>query len=238
MRSGETKHVVECPHCGVSYDHVANQQDRATVIDDARGRWFVQTTRCPTCENFRITIACVEINTSKSVTLTNEGPRASERVVEGKAKYQRVVYPFPASRPLPKEAPDYIRQDYNDAVATLEISPRASAACSRRCMQTIIRQHFKVSKRTLYAEIEELGKAGTLPTEIVESLHMVREFGNFGAHPIEGDSGLILDVEDGEAEFMIDLIDALIDQAFVRPAKLSAAKAALAAKRPKAKGTP
>jgi hypothetical protein len=227
------KSTVECPHCGVTYDFASSMKDRATQIEDARGRWFVQATKCPNCDNFRITISCVELKKGKTGTLTNRGPVVGTVLTEGKRKYQRVVYPFPAQKPLPKEAPDYIRRDYDDAVATLEISARVSAACSRRCMQTIIRQHFGITKRTLHDEIEELEKNSTLPTQVVEALHMVREFGNFGAHPIQGNTGEIVDIESGEAKFMLELLDLLIDQAFVRPMALQKVQASLAAKRPK-----
>jgi hypothetical protein len=36
------RHVIDCPHCGVTYDLRTSMQGRAAQIDDARGRWFVR----------------------------------------------------------------------------------------------------------------------------------------------------------------------------------------------------
>ena len=99
-------------------------------------------------------------------------------------------------------------------------------------MQTIIHKHFGIDKGNLNKEIDAVGDNQMMPGEVVEALHLVRQYGNFGAHSIAGDSGVIVDVQDGEADFMIELLDMLIDHAFVKPAKLEAIKASLEAKLP------
>ena len=93
-------------------------------------------------------------------------------------------------------------------------------------------KHFGIDKGNLNKEIDAVGDNQMMPGEVVEALHLVRQYGNFGAHSIAGDSGVIVDVQDGEADFMIELLDMLIDHAFVKPAKLEAIKASLEAKLP------
>ena len=100
-------------------------------------------------------------------------------------------------------------------------SPKASAALSRRCLQQILREKAKVKPGKLHAEIDEVTKANGqhVPPYITESLlDAVRHFGNFAAHP-ERDiaTGEIIDVENGEAEWCLDIVEMLFDFYFVQP---------------------
>jgi hypothetical protein len=53
----------------------------------------------------------------------------------------------------------------------------------------------------------------------------VRNVGNFAAHPLkETQTGAILDVEPGEAEWLLDVLEGLFDFAFVQPAKAREAR--------------
>ena len=61
---------------------------------------------------------------------------------------------------LHKIYPDYIPksllQDYQEAYAIKELSPKASATLSRRCLQWIIRDFWWVTKWSLYEEINAI----------------------------------------------------------------------------------
>lgn len=49
-------------------------------------------------------------------------------------------------------------------------------------------------------------------------LNAVREIGNFAAHPIKSDSSAeVIDVEIGEAETNLDVLEELFDEVFVKP---------------------
>jgi len=59
----------------------------------------------------------------------------------------------------------------------------------------------------------------------------VRTVGNFAAHPIKNErTGEIADVEPGEAEWLLEVLEGLYDHYFVKPAQLKARRAALDAK--------
>lgn len=80
---------------------------------------------------------------------------------------------------------------------------------------------------------------GGLPAHLSDSLHAVRHIGNFSAHPMKSTStGEILPVEEHEAEWNLEVIEALFDFYFVQPAKLKARKDALNAKLVDAGKTP
>jgi hypothetical protein len=62
-------------------------------------------------------------------------------------------------------------------------------------------------------------------------LDAIRNFGNFSAHPITDQTTLqIIDVDDHEAEYCLDILDALFDHYYVRPEDAKRKRAALDAK--------
>jgi hypothetical protein len=110
----------------------------------------------------------------------------------------------------------------------LSLSPKASAALSRRNLQAIIHDEAGVKERDLNAEIQVLIDSGKVPTHISEGLHAVRQIGNFAAHPIKSTStGEIVDVELGEAEWNLDVLESLFDFYFVQPVIAAKRKAEL-----------
>ena len=67
-----------------------------------------------------------------------------------------------------------------------------------------------------------------MPTYIAEQLDAVRVRGNFAAHPMKSTNPTeILEVEPGEAEWCLNVLESLFDFCFVQPARVAAQKAAL-----------
>jgi hypothetical protein len=59
----------------------------------------------------------------------------------------------------------------------------------------------------------------------------IRHFGNFSAHPTEDVTTLqIIDVEPGEAEWCLDILEDMFEHFYVRPADAAARNTALDAK--------
>jgi len=110
----------------------------------------------------------------------------------------------------------------------LSDSPKASAALSRRCLQHILREKAHVKKSNLFDEIQEVIDRGELPTHLSGSIDAIRHIGNFAAHPMKStSSGEVVPVETGEAEWNLDVLEALFDFYFVQPALLEQKKTAL-----------
>lgn len=115
-----------------------------------------------------------------------------------------------------KEYPDYVPEaivsDYKEACLIKSLSPKASATLSRRCLQGIIRDFWKVKAGRLIDEIEQIrDKIDPLTWEAIDS---VRKVGNIGAH-MEKDIDLIVEVDPNEAELMINLIETLIKDWYI-----------------------
>lgn len=120
---------------------------------------------------------------------------------------------------------------FREAWDVLSASPRASAALSRRCLQQLLHDHFKIKERDLQTEINKLIGTKALPSHVNDDLHALRSVGNFAAHPQKNlVTGDIVDVDDGEAGWLLALLQALFDAAFVEPARHTQRKQAWNAK--------
>ncbi len=147
-------------------------------------------------------------------------------------RHTLLVYPKASGRPLPPpQVPREVAQDYREACLVLADSPKASAALSRRCLQDILREKAGVKSSSLFNEIQEVLNSGQLPSYLADDLDAVRNIGNFAAHPIKSqNTGEVLPVEPGEAEWNLDVVEALFDFYFVAPARAQARRDALNSK--------
>lgn len=191
---------MKCPHCLQAF--FENWSD-TSIGDDNFSWWSVRETKCPTCNRLVIHL----------------GNRLKNEHWMG---YKwRSVYPVGIARaPIPPEVDDpVILSDYSEACSVLTDSPKASAALSRRCLQHLLREKAGVTHSDLNTEIDDVINSNKLPSHLSENLDHVRVVGNFAAHPIKSKaSGEIVDVEVGEAEWNLDLLEDLMDFYFVKPA--------------------
>ncbi|HTM98545.1 MAG TPA: DUF4145 domain-containing protein [Pedobacter sp.] len=139
------------------------------------------------------------------------------------------IRPLTSTRPpVSLEVEEKFAADYNEASLILTFSPKASAALSRRCLQILLREKAGVKEGDLAKEIQQVIDSNKLPSHLSESIDAVRNIGNFASHPIKSTStGEIVDVEIGEAEWLLDVLESLFDFYFVQPAILKAKRDAL-----------
>jgi len=139
-----------------------------------------------------------------------------------------MVYPDKPARTFDTtEVPKEHASDYDEACAVIHLSPKASAALSRRCLQAILREQG-FSARTLSDEIQLALDSGKLPGHIADNLDAVRNVGNFAAHSLKDtNSGEVLEVEVGEAEWNLEVLEALFDFFYIQPMKAKERRGAL-----------
>jgi hypothetical protein len=168
----------------------------------------------------------------------DEGPFAAKQREILRIGQWPQVHPIGSNRgPVPPEVPEQIAADYVEACLVLPTSAKASAALARRCLQAMLHVNGYRAK-DLAKEVQLLLDAGILPKHIYETVDAVRNFGNFSAHPINDMTSLqIIDVEPEEAEWCLEILEALFDHFYVGPEKAKAKKATLDAKL-KAAGKP
>jgi hypothetical protein len=67
-----------------------------------------------------------------------------------------------------------------------------------------------------------------VPSYLAQAIDAVRNIGNFAAHPLKDtNTGEIIEVESGEAEWLLEVLEALFDFAFIQPIRLEQKKSAL-----------
>jgi hypothetical protein len=154
------------------------------------------------------------------VMLNRSEPTSSGRG-NGKIVSTWRLMPTSSSKPQPEFIPKALRDDYEEACAIAELSPKASATLSRRCLQGMIRHFCGIAKDRLIDEIKELRRqvdensapAG-VTIESAEAIDAVRSVGNIGAH-MEKNIDLIVEVDEGEARTLIELIELLFQEWYV-----------------------
>ena len=139
-----------------------------------------------------------------------------------------------AGDPAPVEVPASIAQDYTEANLVLSLSAKASAALSRRCLQAILSAHGYIGRdlmKQIEAALAETDARKALPTSLRENIDAIRNFGNFSAHPITDQTTLqVVEVEEGEAEWCLQLLLDMFDHFYVAPARAAERRVALAEK--------
>jgi hypothetical protein len=193
--------------------------DLASVGADVdHGVMELQRMMCPDCKRHILRSFSIPIITDAAGARYNGAPSMA------------LLYPKAALRPPPpQEVPNPFAQDYREACLVLADSPKASAALSRRCLQLILRDKGGVKHSDLSHEIEEA--MPLLPLYLSGAIDAVRTVGNFAAHPIKSAStGEVVDVELGEAEWLLDTLEGLFGFYFVEPAALQKKRDELNAK--------
>jgi hypothetical protein len=172
-------------------------------------------------------IACLNPECQR-VTLSYGIFRQSERWTDWKAGQEIQTWrllPESTAKPQPDFIPKALRVDYVEACRIRDLSSKASATLARRCLQGMIRHFCGISKSRLIDEITALREAvetGKAPRgvaiESIDAIDHVRKIGNVGAH-MERDVDLIIDIDPGEAQALIELIEMLFDEWYVEQHK-------------------
>jgi len=207
---------MKCPHCRVEFHY----NPKFTYIGhDSDGDWVIEQAKCPACKKIILLLVNgADVYNTSTISINYNH-----------VKKHFFVYPKSSSRPpCPLEVPKKFAEDYTEACLVISDSPKASAALSRRCLQNILQEVAGVKHDNLNNEIQEVIDSKALPSYIDEIIDSVRNIGNFAAHPIKSKTtGEILSVEPGEAEWNLNVIEALFDFYFVRPAIIKKKKDAL-----------
>jgi hypothetical protein len=199
-----------CPHCAtaVKYDWEATYPE---AIDEKKNTGTeIAYATCPNCENIVVYLQAGSLSTK------NFGGVYIEDI-----EWELLIYPknlrIDNSDDIPK---DYL-EDYEESLKVLSGSPKASAALSRRLLQNILREEYTIKENSLSQEIDKFINRKGIPSHITDAVDAVRNIGNFAAHPIKDkNTGEIVPVEFGEAEWLIEVIEALFDFTFIQPIKL------------------
>jgi len=204
---------MKCPHCLVAFN--SPEYAFGSGTSDVDGGWIVKHSTCPSCNKLIMFLENYDLFSPQSaISRTLIRPRGISRT------------------PVPSEVPTDIAEDYKEACLVLADSPKASAALSRRCLQNILTSAANVKpKASLSDQITQVLDSHVLPTYLADSIDYIRNIGNFAAHPLKSQqSGDIVSVEPGEAEWNLEVLELLFDFYYVMPAITAKKRAELDAK--------
>jgi hypothetical protein len=124
-----------CPHCltGIHFLPLGNS---LTINEQANPQLLhvFQAAYCPSCHK-------VIVIYKNLMTKTVNGVHPDEEYNKA------VIYPKnPKVKPLPPEVPPSYHEDFDEARLVLDLSPKSSAALSRRLLQRIIHNRFNINK--------------------------------------------------------------------------------------------
>jgi hypothetical protein len=216
---------MNCPYCGIKFSLNGVSTDYSfpkfgrfhpysiPQKDEGDKDYSITSHKCPECRKQIMWLNEIDTN-----------PESGEKEILATT----LLFPKYPIKQLPDEVPDKFANDFREANETLPISPKASAALSRRCLQSLIREKEGISEKTLFAEVDKLLKSNRLPKYLADDLDAIRIVGNFAAHPIKDTStGEIVEVEPGEAEWTLKVLEDLLLFYFVEEARSAARRDAL-----------
>jgi Domain of unknown function (DUF4145) len=213
--------IVKCPHCLTDFhdqktETALNQVYAPQLTERDGAQWMAIARICPACGQ-----AIIDLRRRKMVATGSGVSVAQDSEIR--------AWPKGVARaPLSTHVPQKYASDYREACLVMRDSPKASAALSRRCLQLLLRDEAKVKPGNLSVEIDQALASKMFPASIAGAVDGIRQIGNFAAHPMKStNSGEIIEVEDGEAEWCLDVLESLFDFYFVQPKVLAEKKAAL-----------
>ena len=203
---------MQCPHCSVAFREVW-QHNPMKYDNGTHANWVCDTTVCPECHKPSIKIRYVPPTTGVGIV---------DVVGKAIAKDQWVYPSSGRGKNFGDEVPDDLKSDYFEACGVLLASPRSAATLSRRIVEAVLRQQG-YNKDRLRDQIEAVRKESVpdrkLPAVLLRIIDAVRQFGNFSAHQtVDMTTFQIIEVEPGEAELCLEIVEEMFELYYVRPA--------------------
>lgn len=196
-----------CPYCHVAAilkdgDFSKHEMDLAYGNEDMLFTFSGVTCPNPECGKAVITMA-----TSKYIQMgatVYPSQRSVTNILPSSTKSRAKDYPA--------YIPAAILEDYQEACAIVDLSPKASATLARRALQGMIRDFWDIKENNLSKAIKALEEKIT--TDEWEAIDGIRKIGNIGAH-MESDINTIVEVNPEEGLVLIEMIEMFLDEWYV-----------------------
>lgn len=208
-----------CPHCKVSVP--SGKWIPVNITSNEIYNYIAEHFKCAECN--KISIKFIS-NPKQLIRL------ATSFVSDGSGKPDKNLPHFSEEflipkttprEPIPKDVEEIYVRDYNEAVNLLPISPKASAAISRRVLQHYIEKKHQIKRSDLKQEIAELKKLKKYPSDLLELFDQIRHYGVFATHAkTDQISGEIIEVDEGEADSLLDILEELFEYDYTRKSRL------------------
>lgn len=179
--------------------------ERDCVLDQHEnevGEWatVMEVHQCPNCAGYTLSVYGWEDSMSPEEAVT------------------RVIYPQPRDA---SALPPRVEVEYEKAQRVRAIDPDYFAVGIRRTLEAVCEERGiprQNSRDSLYARLQRLAKAGSLPDTFIGMADHLKDLGNLGAHPGE----IALDRDD--VEVAADFMEAILEYLYRAPGQLEAVR--------------
>jgi hypothetical protein len=214
---------LNCPHCQIysvmKIDSTVERFERDNEDDISyrdKNLLFDFICSCPNCDHTVLVQAQADGN-----AVCPDSRAADEQLEASSSGKILSVYPYRKSVTVPPEVPEKYAGDFREAVLVIDLSPTASAALSRRILQNILRDEFNLQHHNLANAIDAFIAQPGIPSYLTKAVDAIRNIGNLAAHPLKNtNTGEVMPVEPGEAEWLIGVLNSLFDFKFIQPLEL------------------
>lgn len=121
--------------------------------------------------------------------------------------------------------PPEIMAEYAEIIKVIGISPASALMLIRRLLAYVLVAEFDAPKEyTLYQQIEHAYKHEKCSYVMKDTLHALREAGNFGVHGALEDTGELIPTKPAQAEAILFVLEATLTSVYERPYERQALK--------------
>ncbi len=223
-----------CPHCGTvatlqssDYEHGKASEMIRTAPDNEGICFRWQAIRCPSksCGKY---VVDLWTEFGVAVKYPSNGQRTGEVQPDRTRPFGlgHVRIEPRVGAPLSPHVPKVVKDDYEEAYLIKDLSPKAAATLCRRALQGMIRDFWQVTRPTLAQELKAI--EAQCDADLYAAMMGLKGIGNIGAHP-ERDINLVVDVEEGEVEALLELLRILDKDWYVAKANKAASLAKVVA---------
>ena len=185
---------MQCPHCQSEYDtppHVF------ALGEDQEGAWQVASSRCPICERLIVSLC-------------------------NKNGCSYPIRPLASTRPrLSDDVPASLAADYHTAAQIIFYSSEASAALGRRLLHRFLGEYLGAQQVELGPRVRGVLTAAEVPPYLKQALRTllhVAKLDDGSRKSLEPEA--LTPAEPGEADWLLDALQALFEHYFVQPARM------------------
>ncbi len=124
-----------CPHCRIAFHEQWTLVESGAVTFDEAKATGIGYSICPECNEPIIKIVHGPVSEEDFEYDDNEQPIIND---------ENIVYPRSSEIGLSEDIPDKYKEDFIEALALVNQSPKASAALSRRLLQNLLTEVAKI----------------------------------------------------------------------------------------------
>jgi hypothetical protein len=185
---------MECPHCHSEYTAAPHT---FALGEDQDGTWQISNVRCDVCDRLIVKV-CKKDGDSYP------------------------AWPQSSTRPrLSADVPSEYADDYHVASQVYAYSEESAAALGRRTLQRLLASKANAGEGGLVDQIRRVVLGPEMPAYLKQGLQTYTRLAQLDSQPGKSlHPEALTKVEPGEAEWLLDVLQSLLDLYFVQPARL------------------